>query len=267
MNALACVLSVLNIPAGAIRLGITAIELLTRTAGAYACAASLGWFTPPDLSEEVVQAAQAKAASLRKPRGPHKGPDGSQDQIPKDQKAAHDDDTDMTKQTGSAVKTEEQSAGRVRHSSDRGGHHRGSSEVLDKDERLDDDNVEGEPLVEYGDDQAQAGNQYDGGDDYNEAAGEENYGEGSQDQADQQYNEQYGEGDEDQQNDYQDEQDQQYDDMQQGDDPDQLHDERDEPDQGGDDALQQLNNRGPNDSRDEWDIPESGVTSTTNRLA
>ena len=85
MAALASMLSVLNISAGAVRFGITAIELLTRTAGAYACEASIHWVSPPDLSEEAVQAAQAKAAPLRKPKGPQRGPDGSGDQAPRDQ--------------------------------------------------------------------------------------------------------------------------------------------------------------------------------------
>ena len=64
MLALASVLSLLRPPKGVVRFAITAAELLTRSAGAYACEAALGWVEPAELSDEVVQAAQATAASL-----------------------------------------------------------------------------------------------------------------------------------------------------------------------------------------------------------
>ena len=64
MLALASVLSLLRPPKSVVRFAITAAELLTRSAGAYACEAALGWIEPPELSDEVVQAAQATAASL-----------------------------------------------------------------------------------------------------------------------------------------------------------------------------------------------------------
>ena len=58
-----------------VRFAVTAIELLTRTAGAYACEAALGWVDLPELSEEVILAAQAKAASLG-PRMTQRGGQG-----------------------------------------------------------------------------------------------------------------------------------------------------------------------------------------------
>ena len=58
-----------------VRFAVTAIELLTRTAGAYACEAALGWVDLPELSEEVILAAQAKAASLG-PRMAQRGGQG-----------------------------------------------------------------------------------------------------------------------------------------------------------------------------------------------
>ena len=64
MLALASVLSLLRPPKAVVRFAITAAELLTRSAGAYACEAALGWVEPAELSDEVVQAAQATAASL-----------------------------------------------------------------------------------------------------------------------------------------------------------------------------------------------------------
>lgn len=64
MLALASVLSLLRPPKSVVRFAITAAELLTRSAGAYACEAALGWIEPAELSDEVVQAAQATAASL-----------------------------------------------------------------------------------------------------------------------------------------------------------------------------------------------------------
>lgn len=62
--ALASVLSLLRPPKAVVRFAITAAELLTRSAGAFACEAALGWVEPVELSDEVVQAAQATAASL-----------------------------------------------------------------------------------------------------------------------------------------------------------------------------------------------------------
>ena len=64
MLALASVLSLLRPPKSVVRFAITAAELLTRSAGALACEAALGWFEPAELSDETVQAAQATAASL-----------------------------------------------------------------------------------------------------------------------------------------------------------------------------------------------------------
>ncbi len=64
MLALASVLTLLRPPKAVVRYAITAAELLTRSAGAFACEAALGWVEAPELSDEVVQAAQATAASL-----------------------------------------------------------------------------------------------------------------------------------------------------------------------------------------------------------
>lgn len=273
MLALASVLSLLRPPKAVVRYAITAAELLTRSAGAFACEAALGWLEPPELSDEVVQAAQATAASLgakSAQRGaavgavpgakPEKAAEAGQGRRSEQKRAANVKGDDM--------EIDGRNGGRSRRR-----HDDADQEPLHEDNQDQASDQEAEPLVEYDDEQRQDGMQYS--EDY--AASEQEHPdyamEGNEDQ---EQDQQYNEGDDEQQyfedDDHQDQAELPTEQQQEGDNlqdseqqlPTPTEDDNVEdvakPRRGSqDDGSQQGARRGqPDDDADEWAVPESG---------
>lgn len=273
MLALASVLSLLRPPKAVVRYAITAAELLTRSAGAFACEAALGWLEPPELSDEVVQAAQATAASLGAKSAQRGAAVGA---VPgaKPEKAAEAGQGQRSSQKRDAnVKGEDMETDIRDGDGSRRRHDDADQEHLHEDNQDQASDQEAEPLVEYDDEQRQDGMQYS--EDY--AASEQEHPdyamEGNEDQDQEQ---QYNEGDDEQQYfehenhqgqaDLPTEQQQEGDNLQDSEQqlPTPTEDDNVEdvakPRRGSqDDGSQQGAGRGqPGDDADEWDVPESG---------
>ncbi|KAL3150414.1 hypothetical protein ABBQ32_000252 [Trebouxia sp. C0010 RCD-2024] len=195
MLALASVLSLLRPPKSVVRFAITAAELLTRSAGAYACEAALGWIEPAELSDEVVQAAQATAASLgarqrrATPQGtPGDPPHGASHSNVSRERPSRQGQTDH--RAPQAAKPAEASVQDTKP----GLHHRRArqdSRQASGDGKQSEagSDQEGEPLVQYQDEgQPQYSNGYHGG----EPEGQEYEAEGSVLQDAQQYEDEEG---------------------------------------------------------------------------
>ncbi len=195
MLALASVLSLLRPPKAVVRYAITAAELLTRSAGAFACEAALGWLDAPELSEEVVQAAQATAASLGAKMAQRRATPRTAPQIKSErttstdagrgrQSEQHQNGDAAPEQMDTNVNMEDADIPAQKHRQ-----HSKDAEQVDEDPRdpgSDQDQPE-QPLVQYADDeQDQDEVQYD--DDYDASAQQEYDMEGNEDQEqDQQY--------------------------------------------------------------------------------
>ena len=270
-------LSLLRPPKAVVRYAITAAELLTRSAGAFACEAALGWLEYPDLSDEVVQAAQATAASIGAQRrgtpasGPKVKPERETSTEPGRGQPSEQDqngDTAMPEQSDAAVRNHKP---RQTHE-DRS---KGSELKQEDSQGAGIEEQDGQPPVEY-DDEQQAQDDLQYNEEYNASEQEQQAYDmqGSEDQADdgQQYEEedrnseqqQYNEGDDQgQQEDYPEDQ-QQYNEGVQAEESDRQEMADDEDTEGPAEpkvhdevaGSGQLTEEG-----DEWDVSETGVAS------
>ena len=262
--ALASVLSLLRPPKSVVRHGITAMELLTRSAGALACEAAFGWLELPELSEEAVQSAQATAASLGAAAAKRKA----------DAAAASCTGAGHTRPQGFATGGADIAASSNKHSqsdgdgqqaNDRSADHMEGQQDEDNEQQPDQGNEQ--PSLEYDDDQRgpEDGNRLQNQEEYN--ARYDHMDDEQQEQDDDIEGYANQQDDEQQEGDLQD-QHQQYDDDQQG---EEDYNEQGNPDRAdhqmaGDaqedaDKAEQADNQG-----DDWDIPERGGPATnTNR--
>ncbi|KAL0053110.1 hypothetical protein WJX82_000994 [Trebouxia sp. C0006] len=199
MLALASVLTLLRPPKAVVRYAITAAELLTRSAGAFACEAALGWVEAPELSDEVVQAAQATAASLGAKHAQRRAAAGTalgvrperglSTEASRGRLSQQQQDGDVKTEP-----TESNAQDRIASDHDHEGHNK-ASEQLPETSQVHGSDQEEQPLVEYDDDeQNQDVAQYD---DSYEATGREHPED--YDMEDQDQDEHYNGANEDQQ--------------------------------------------------------------------
>jgi len=280
MLALASVLTLLRPPKAVVRYAITAAELLTRSAGAFACEAALGWVEAPELSDEVVQAAQATAASLGAKHAQRRAAAGTALGVRPERgltTEASRGRLSQQQQDGDVKAEPTESDAQDRIASDH--HHEGHSKdgkQLPETSQVQGSDQEEQPLVEYDDDeQNQDVAQYD---DSYEASGHEHPEE--YDMEDQDQDEHYNGANEDQQHYLENDQHGQADfPMEQ-----QQHKEGSQPEEAdqqqlkadaGDNAEgegeakaqrgsqdggfhQSPERRQPTEDADEWDMPETG---------
>ena len=199
MLALASVLTLLRPPKAVVRYAITAAELLTRSAGAFACEAALGWVEASELSDEVVQAAQATAASLGAKHAQRRAAAGTAPGVKSERGLSTEASRgrlSQQQQDGDVKAEPTESDAQDRIASDH--HHEGHSKdgkQLPETSQVQGSDQEEQPLVEYDDDeQNQDVAQYD---DSYEASGHEHPEE--YDMEDQDQDEHYNGANEDQQ--------------------------------------------------------------------
>jgi len=157
MLALASVLTLLRPPKAVVRYAITAAELLTRSAGAFACEAALGWVEAPELSDEVVQSAQATAASLGAKHAQRRAAAGTALGVKSER--------GLSTEASRGRSSQQQQDGDVKAESTEndaqdcvasGHHHEGhskDSEQLPETSQVQGSDQEEQPLVEYDDDE------------------------------------------------------------------------------------------------------------------